>query len=231
MADFRNHRHHGLVGALVVLPAGATPHPVADGATTAAAGAAEAWHGARVTVSVAGGGVEEHMVLLMQDGLRLFLRGPNGEVGFALPDPPQEPAGDGEKEDQGSKAFNYRTEPRGPVFDPKGSPYTLAKADPATPVWHVDANEQVRFHLVGACDKPRQYSFTIHGVAWPEHRFQTGGGGGTNVELLVSSESAISCGSVRTLEFAPAHAGDHAFRSGVLNWAVPQGMWGLLRVH
>jgi hypothetical protein len=36
---------------------------------------------------------------------------------------------------------------------------------------------------------------------------------------------------VRTLEFTPAHPGDHAYRSGVLKWAVPQGMWGILRVE
>jgi hypothetical protein len=47
---------------------------------------------------------------------------------------------------------------------------------------------------------------------------------------MVSSESAISCGTVRTLEFTPEHPGDHAYRSGVLKWAVPQGMWGILRV-
>ena len=233
MADFRNHRHHGLVGALVVLPEGATPFEVAPGGATASATAKAVWHGARVTV-VHGEGErpgsaadrEEHMVLLMQDGLRLFL---NGNPGFPLPDPPDEPAGEGEKEDQGQKGFNYRTEPVGPDFDPKGSAYTLANPDPATPVWRVPACSKVRFHLVGAMDKPRQYSFTIHGVAWPEHRFQQQGGGYQVV--MVSSESAISSGTARTLEFMPAHPGDHAYRSGVLKWAVPQGMWGILRVE
>ena len=168
----------------------------------------------------------EHMVLLMQDGLRLFL---NGNTGFPLPDPPDEPAGEAEKEDQGQKGFNYRSEPIGPTFDPRGSPYTLENPAPATPVWNVPAGSEVRLHLVGATDKPRQYSFTIHGVAWPEHRFQQQGGG--NQIVMVSSESAISCGTARTLEFAPEHAGDHAYRSGVLKWAVPQGMWGILRVE
>ena len=97
-------------------------------------------------------------------------------------------------------------------------------------MWHVPKGRKVRFHLVGACDKPRQYSFTIHGVAWPEHRFESAGGTGGAEELIVSSESAISGGSARTLEFTPAFAGDHAYRSGVLKWAVPQGLWGILRV-
>jgi hypothetical protein len=126
MADFRNHRHHGLVGALVVLPADATPHKVEPKDVTAA-GAAEVWHGARVTVRRTNASLPEdekeveHMVLLMQDGLRLYL---NGNPGFPLPDPPEE-AGEAEKEDQGQKGFNYRSEPIGPDFDPKGSPYTL----------------------------------------------------------------------------------------------------------
>lgn len=224
MADFRNHRHHGLIGALVILPNDATPKQVDPGQTTAAPGAKEVWYGTRVSVERTGqSNPEEHMVLLMQDGLRLFLNG----TGFPLPDPPQEPAGDGEKEDQGQKGFNYRTEPIGPVFDPQGHPYTRLRADPSTPLWKVTKGSEVRLHLVGACDKPRHHSFTIHGVAWPEDRFTTSGGAKV---LMVSSESAISCGTVRTLEFTPEHSGDHAYRSGVLKWDVPQGLWGILRV-
>jgi hypothetical protein len=239
MADFRNHRHHGLVGALVVLPDGATPLRVQPGQATASPTANPVWYGTRVTVE---GGVtapspdarEEHMVLLMQDGLRLFMAGRGTNVGFPLPDPPEEEPGGGEKEDQGQKGFNYRTEPLGPVFDPQGNPYTRLRHDPATPIVRVPEDAEVRLHLVGACDKPRHHSFTVHGVAWPEDRFQQPAGG-NGVVVMVSSESAISCGTVRTFAFkAPAHAGnearDLAYRSGVLKWDVPQGMWGILRV-
>ena len=48
---------------------------------------------------------------------------------------------------------------------------------------------------------------------------------------MVSSESAITSSSVRTFDFTPTHKGDHAYRNGVLKWAVPQGMWGILRVQ
>src|SRR5512134_7537 len=37
MADVRNHRHHGLIGALVVLRDIATPHPVQPGESTSSA--------------------------------------------------------------------------------------------------------------------------------------------------------------------------------------------------
>jgi hypothetical protein len=50
MADFRNHRHHGLIGALIVESRDATPYAVAEGRATAAQGAPVAWHGARATV-------------------------------------------------------------------------------------------------------------------------------------------------------------------------------------
>jgi hypothetical protein len=83
----------------------------------------------------------------------------------------------------------------------------------------------VWFRLVGGADKPRNHSFTIHGVTWPEWRFLSGAR-----QPRVASESAISAGTARTFEFTPEHSGDHAYRSGVLKWAVSQGMWGILRV-
>ncbi|HEX8199425.1 MAG TPA: cupredoxin domain-containing protein, partial [Isosphaeraceae bacterium] len=229
----RNHRHHGLVGALVVEASDATPYAVRGDEATAASGAPEAWHGARVTVVRDGGSVPEHerrfeeVVLLLQDGLRLYL---NGNPAFPIPD---EPPGAGEDradhEDQGQKGLNYRTEPVGPNTSPDGTPAPagnwLANPDPATPVWHVPAGRLVRFHLVGACDKPRNHSFTIHGVTWPEWRFLSG-----DRQPRVASESAISTGTARTFEFTPVRPGDHAYRSGVLKWAVSQGMWGILRV-
>lgn len=219
MADVRNHRHHGLVGALVVLPCDATPLEVQPGESTSSS-EEEVWHGARVTVDRNGSGRTEEMVALLQDGLRLFL---NGNERFPLPDPPEEEAGEAEHEDQGQKGINYRSEPRG-QFDPRDSDYLLDEPEPATPVWCVPRGSTVRFHLVGALDKPRAYSFTIHGVSWAEQRYQSKAG------PFVSSESAVTSGTARTLEFIPEHTGDHAYRTGVLKWALGQGMWGILRV-
>ncbi len=233
MADFRNHRHHGLVGALIVEACDATPLMVGKDEATAAQDAPEAWHGTRVTVVRENASLKENekrfeeIVLLLQDGLRLYL---NGNVNFPIPDAP---AGVGEDEtdpeDQGQKGFNYRTEPIGSNTKPDGNPAPLgdwlANPNPATPIWRVPVGKQVQFHLVGACDKPRNHSFTIHGVTWPEWRFLS------PQELpKVASESAITCGTVRTFEFTPEHSGDYAYRSGVLKWAVSQGLWGILRV-
>lgn len=232
MADVRNHRHHGLIGALIVEPPDVIPYVVGAGQSTAATGAAQAWHGARATVVHNAGGPDsdedrfEEVVLLLQDGLRLYL---NGNPNFPVPDSPPA-AGDeaADPEDQGQKGFNYRTEPVGPNTDVNGNPAPLgnwlANPNPATPVWHVPASKTVRLHLVGACDKPRNHSFTVHAVTWPEYRFLSPG------SPRVVSESAITSGTVRTFEFMPEHPGDHAYRSGVLKWAVSQGLWGIVRV-
>jgi hypothetical protein len=233
MADFRNHRHHGLIGALIVEPqGGAIPLEVKAGEATAAQGVRAAWNGPRATLRGGGKDVEE-AVLLLQDGLRLFLR---GNIHAPIPD---EPPGPGEHqpdhEDQGQKAFNYRSEPVGPNADPSYDPDGtlppghegrdwLSKADPATPVFLVPEGSRVRLHLLGACDKPRNHSFTVHGVTWQEWPH-------VNPVPRVASESALSAGSTRTYGFTMEHAGDHAYRSGVLKWAVPQGLWGLLRVE
>ena len=233
MADVRNHRHHGLVGALIVEPRDVIPYAVGAGQSSAATGATQAWHGARATAVRGGGGPGsgeggfEEVVLLLQDGLRLYL---NGNPSFPVPDSPPAAGDDAaDPEDQGQKAFNYRTEPVGPNTDIDGNPAPsgdwLANPNPATPVWHVPVGQTVRLHLVGACDKPRNHSFTVHAVTWPEYRFLSLGS-----SPRVASEGAITAGTVRTFEFTPEHPGDHAYRSGVLKWAVSQGLWGIVRV-
>jgi hypothetical protein len=93
MADFRNHRHHGLIGALIVEPADARPLFVTRGNNTANSATDEAWDGPRATLLTGSGATAkrtEEAVLLMQDGLRLFLK---GNLLMPIPD---EPASGGE---------------------------------------------------------------------------------------------------------------------------------------
>lgn len=246
MADFRNHRHHGLIGALIVEDENATPFAVEPGQPTAT-GSDEMWYGSRATVVVKPSGEKpgdrfEEAVLLLQDGLRLYL---NGIIHFPIADaPPGVGEDETDDEDQGQKGFNYRTEPVGAMIDPSydpnnsedippsewpnnGNPHGdwLSNPSPATPLFVVPVNRKVRLHLVGGCDKPRNHSFTVHGVSWSEWRFLPQG-----ARRPVSSESAITTGTARVFEFTPQHAGDHAYRSGVLKWAMPQGLWGIIRV-
>lgn len=217
MADFRNHRHHGLVGAIVVEPLGATPLAVAMGKDTAANGAAEAWYGTRTTLKLTDNLDVEEIVLLMQDGVRLYL---NGNTAFPIPDIPADPGEDApDFEDQGQKAFNYRAEPSGP-------PLWIAVPSPDTPIFYAKKTARIRIQLIGACDKPRNHSFTVHAHVWPEWP-------GVVYTPIIASVAGVTSGSVFTLNLKNSKQapGDHAYRSGVLRWDVSQGLWGILRLR
>ncbi|MDQ3748832.1 MAG: multicopper oxidase domain-containing protein [Acidobacteriota bacterium] len=218
MADFRNHRHHGLIGAIIVHPENTTPYKLTGNGHTANIFPNRiAWYGTRVTlVKGDDNSKTEDQVLFVQDGLRYFLHGNpvlpvgdmSGDLGEDLPD----------TEDQGLKGFNYRSEPtshaRGYVNKP------------ATPVVRVKKNAKVQLHLIGACDKPRNHSFTIHGHSWREWEHWD-----DSQSPQVSSEGGISSGFVKTLKFkANADNGYYMYRTGVLKYVVEQGLWGVLRV-
>lgn len=210
MADFRNHRHHGAIGALVVEPEGAE---------------ASSWYGARAKISnvpAEGGGTEarEEAVLILQDGLRLFF---HGNPGMPVPDEPGDAPGEApDAEDQGQKGFNYRSEPT-------GEPWWLNVDEPATPVFLVPPEAKMWFRLVGGSDKPRQYSFTIHDHTWVATHISEAG-------RRVGSVSGVTGGWVESFDLTtPAlpddcRRADYAYRTGVLRWALPQGLWGILRV-
>ena len=209
MADFRNHRHHGLVGALVVEPTGATPtRPESD---------EEKYYGSRATVGLPYGEPFEEAVLILQDGLRLFL---HGNVSFPIPDEPGDAPGEGpDPEDQGQKGFNYRSEP-------VGEPRWIHLPEPATPVFAVPTGKRVLLRLVVGADKPRNYSFTIHDHTWLAWQ-PTG-----LAQQRTASVSALSTGSAETLDFEAAEGGaDYAYRTGVYRWALPHGLWGILRAE
>jgi len=215
MADFRNHRHHGLVGVLVVEEAGATPRDPQSGAIS--------WSGARAVVTPKHGSAFQEMVVLLQDGLRLFLF---GNPGMPLGDESDEP------EDEGQKGINYRTEP----LDFFSGPDALA-LDPVTPIWEVAAADRLRMHVVVVGDKPRNHSFNVHGHAWPLDPHLVS----SLPASMVSWIGALSTGSAYTLELGPTpghhpephphprRKGDYAYRSGAYRWTLGQGMWGIIR--
>jgi manganese oxidase len=229
LADVRNHRHHGLFGTLIVEPADVTPMAVEQGKATAPKNSqTEAWSGSRATLLKTDGKRTEEIVLIMHDGIRYYKDGV--ENAGELPIPPDIP-GDTEgakpdTEDQGQKAFNYRSERLDLAFEssqPRTKDWFTDK--PATPVFCVPVNKSVVVRFICAADKPRNHSFTIHGHAWREWPHQN------DRSPVVSSEGGLSCGSVRSYEFlSNQEAGDYIYRSGVLKWAVAQGLWGILRI-
>ncbi|MFD1532790.1 hypothetical protein ACFSCY_25530, partial [Pseudonocardia aurantiaca] len=194
MADIRNHRHHGLIGAIVIEPADML-FDEHDGTA------------AELTVT---GARHHERVLFWQDGLRLYLAG-----NPAMPVPDAEPHVDAE--DAGQRGINYRSALL-------RSSSALSDPRPPTPVWHSPAGEPVVLRLVGACDKPRNHTFTLHGLEWrtapwlPESPYG-------------SALSGLSADTTHDLAITPVHPGDHAFRSGAFRWSVEQGMWGSLRIE
>lgn len=195
MGDIRNHRHHGLIGALVVEPGDCIP---------------DSWTGPRARLLNADGQeVATEIVVLLQDGLRHFVAGdPALPVRDVVPDD--------DPEDSGQKGINYRSAL-------VSTTDRLAVPQPATPVFAVPRDQPLWVRLVCAADKPRNHTFTVHGLAWDFAPWVTDG-------PRTDSISGLSAGTTETLVLTPRDAGDHAYRSGVFRWAVGQGMWGIIRV-
>ncbi|MDD7926126.1 multicopper oxidase domain-containing protein [Actinomycetospora chibensis] len=194
MADIRNHRHHGLVGAIIVEPEGWEP---------------DDWTGPRTTVRGPGGETANEQVLFWHDGLRHYAFGDlTSPVADVVP-------GD-DPEDAGQKGINYRCRPV--------HPRTQLHETPPTPTWEAEQGDTLWLRLVGACDKPRNHTFTVHGQQWPMAPWL----GRTSPQ--VGGLSGLTADVVHDIAMKARHAGDHAYRSGAFRWAVTQGMWGILRV-
>jgi manganese oxidase len=203
MADVRNHRHHGLIGALVVEPGDLTPTDPVTGL--------ERWTGGNVLLRDGDGRVAANeQVLLLQDGLRHFVAG-----NPSLPVPDINPEDDAE--DAGQKGVSYGsalTHPRD----------VLSRDNPPTPIWHARVGQTLWLRLVGAADKPRAHTFTVHGMAWEAAPWVADG-------PFEGSVTAFTTETVRDLVMTARHAGDHAYRSGAFRWAVENGVWGIVRVR
>ena len=158
-------------------------------------------------------------MVFLQDGLRQFLYGdPDQPVRDIVP-------GD-DPEDAGQKGINYRTALVSDHSDP------LAAEHPPTPVFAVTGRHPVWLRLVCAGDKPRNHTFTVHGVAWDDAPWTKEDPADDTVRPRTGAVNGISTGFTQDLRIAAEDLdpGDHAYRSGVFKWAVTQGLWGILRV-
>ena len=249
LADVRNHRHHGLFGTLIVEPRGTVPLAVPENEPTAPeridGTTKRAWSGSRATLwNKDDDSRVEEIVLLLHDGIRYYKDGEENDE-EEPPDPADIPGDMGEEpdtEDQGQKAFNYRSERLDLAFedmkackDEHGHDQHPNVHDrkgwfkgftPATPTFLVPTESDVAVRFVCAADKPRNHGFTLHGHGWKEWPHTNG------MSPVVSSEGGISVGTARTYAFkANSQPGDYLYRSGVLKWAVAQGLWGTLRLR
>ncbi len=218
--DLRNHRHHGMFGAIIIEPPAAryydTICPLDENHKEQAVVVAPGVETFREFVLFAHNGIR----LLDSDGNLIKTTEQGGDGGHEAPD----------AEDTGEKGYNYRSERfynrliRVPiihkVFDSK------VHGDPATPVFTAYCGERVIIRLLMPADKPRNISFLLHGHEWrsqPDDPFSN----------IVPIQGAMSVGNVHNIELlggASKLPGDYLYRSGSLRWDVESGMWGILRI-
>lgn len=223
MADIRNHRHHGLIGAIVVQPGDVTPF--APGLTLKkrkeAKPDADEWTGKEAKPKVygwtginadicdrSGKVIASETVVFVQDGLRFFV---NGNPDFPMPDvnPGDDP------EDSGQKGINYRSHPvhHGVVSK---------KPTPVFPLLTAQAGDKVWLRIVGGNDKPRQHTITVHGCAWSHASW-------VENSAWTGALTGISPCRAETIVISLPYEGDYAVRAGAFRWAAEHGVWSSLR--
>jgi manganese oxidase len=230
MADIRNHRHHGLIGALIVEPGDITFRSIA----TAREG--RTGINAEIRANDSNKVIAHETVVFVQDGLRFFV---NGNPDFPMPD--VEPTDD--PEDSGQKGINYRSHPvyRGvvarkptPVFplevvDREPTPVfplEMISKEPTSvfPLLEVQAESKIWLRLIGGNDKPRQHTITVHGCAWLQASWVKDG-------AWTGAVTGISPCRAETIEIALSYKGDYAVRAGAFRWAAEHGVWSSLRAR
>lgn len=214
--DMRNHRYHGLFGAVIVEPAGAKWYR--------ANSFAHEIYQQQAVITAPGVDSFREFVVFIQNGIRILDR--EGNLVKTIPDE------DGEgidHEDTGEKGYNYRSERFANRFERDARPSKVFSSrvhgDPATPLFKAYSEERVIFRVMMPADKPRNVGFCIHGHEWKEVDERA-------CIDRVAVQGAISIGNTfdMELENGASSPGDYLYRSGSLKWDVESGMWGIFRV-
>ncbi len=214
--DIRNHRYHGLFGAVIIEPPGAKWYQNDS--------AAKALHEEEAVITAPGVTNFRECVVMIQNGIRMIDKNGNlvkttvGEEGEA-PD----------AEDTGEKGYNYRSERFANRLRKNNSISKIFSSrvhgDPATPVFTAYTGERVIFRTMMPADKPRNVSFLIHGNEWKEQPEDP-------YSRVIPIQGAVSIGNTFNMELKDGACcpGDYLYRSGSLKWDVESGMWGIFRV-
>jgi hypothetical protein len=176
---------------------------------------------------------------MYQDGIRAYFDGnPNRPLPF-FPGPDIGEI-DTEEEDQGNKAFNYGAEytssstaspsqggvggscRAGETWPCPHLPEWLGNPNPSTPVWNVTEGAKLAICVIGANDKPRAHSYTLHGHTWPTYEDENPG-------VWSGSLGRINPGSYRITNQKVSGPGDWAYRTSAVHSGVKQGLWGIVR--
>lgn len=219
--DLRNHRYHGLFGAIIIELTGALYY---NGIRQT-----DENYNENAVITAPGAETFREFVLFAHNGIRLLDK--NGEL---IKTTEQDLTGDEtgheapDHEDTGEKGYNYRSErffnrlKRIPaiskIFDSK------AHGDPSTPLLKSYVGERVVIRYLMPADKPRNISFLLHGHNWRAQPDDP-------LSRVIPVRGAVSVGNVFDIEPEPTKCkGDYLYRSGSLRWDVESGMWGIFRV-
>lgn len=236
-SDPIKHGNKSAVGTLIVEPANATWSEDAKSRAIAVvnhtddAGAAQQFH---------------EFVLVLQNDVNMRQGSGDGSPVPSIPD-------EGDSEDAGQKAFNYRTEPlwlrmghaadtpleitRTFDFSNVLSNAKVGGADPQTPVFEVQAGKQVRFRVLHPAGHQRNSVFAIHGHGWQELPYRNRS---TSLGRNPNSEwrgSVYGLGPSAHFDLLLEHGaggafsvpGDYLFRD-MMSFQQDGGLWGILRV-
>lgn len=214
--DMRNHRYHGLFGAVIVEPPGAEWY---RNFTKKKDSFAE-----QAVITAPGVENFREYVLFIQNGIRLL-----DAEGNLIQTAAQDDGEAVDAEDTGEKGYNYASERFAnrlardsriwKVFSSK------VHGDPATPVLKAYPGDRVVFRVMMPADKPRNTSITIHDHIWREQRLDP-------FSRIIPLQGGVSIGNKFDIELQDGARcpGDYLYRSGSFAWDVESGMWGIFRV-
>lgn len=214
--DIRNHRYHGLFGAIVIEPVGAKWHKTSS--------FAKAIYDEEVVITAPGIDSFRECVVMIQNGIRMLDN--KGEIVKTVMGEEEEAV---DAEDTGEKGYNYRSERFANRLEKDNRISKVFNSrihgDPATPVFKAYSGERIIFRTMMPADKPRNVGFCIHGHELKEQPEIVN-------SKVVSTKGAISIGNTFNMEMKDGAScpGDYLYRSGSLKWDVESGMWGIFRV-
>ncbi len=214
--DLRNHRYHGLFGAIVIEPARAEWYRNFS--------FSRALHEEEAVITAPGIESFRECVVMIQNGIRML--DCDGELVRTIREDAAEAV---DAEDTGEKGYNYRSERFANRLkrDSRISKIFSSRVhgDPATPLFEAYEGERVIFRTMMPADKPRNVGFTIHGHEWREQPDDP-------FSRVIPLQGGVSIGNVFDMELRDGAScpGDYLYRSGSLKWDVESGMWGILRV-
>ena len=185
--DLRNHRYHGLFGAIIIEPPASQYY--------SNFGIRKENFSEQAVITAPGVKTFREFVLFAQNGIRLL--DSKGNLIKTAQQTEESGHGEVDHEDTGEKGYNYRSErffnrlKRVPVISKVFS--SKSHGDPSTPLLQAYTGERVIIRYLMPADKPRNISFVLHGHNWlaqPDDPFST----------RISVQGAVSVGGVYNIE-------------------------------